>query len=383
MYTFPSWTSLVVNDYESRDTYISNADQFSEQLECGKVHSVPDFLMHYMEKIEHLVDYGKSSKPGSTRQIIKEISGNPSVHSSLNFQENWMNKNSEESSQQERNLSYTDISFYKNRSEGPSQQESNVDFTYISFDKNRSETISILNPGTLEHSTPCKENIKCESKENNKAQSKHDFQLKWKRNKKTLKNNRERVYIRLYTVLNVIHNQAMERKNCPKPLIIKSGINATKKIGAKLHKLKDTSILDSLIEIISFNWRTIKSFQLYCNELECTLSNNCIFKVAAKYSESGKKETISKLRWDIFSEHCLVIESDTCNAIKSNENQMGPFIERIWKHHFDDHYSLKKYYSCRCNNEAYNLLTTIKLEHLSVSGLSTLHKEIERYPRRN
>lgn len=285
-----------VADYMSRDTFTTNVSQFRQDFEFGKVLDVPEFLIHYIEKLEPLLDLGKNlsvCSRGNSQQIIDTNS----VHYSLNFQENWMNENSSTS----------------------------VDET--------------------EADLQCTENLGPVFQGNNKLESEpNNYQVQWDKNKKA--SIRQKGYIMPCPDLTVIHSQAMEKKTCPKPKNIRNGNRQSKKIHKNLHKLKDTPVLDTLKEIIALNWRNIKSFQAYCDKVECTIQDsNCIFKAAVMYCKSGTSQAIHNIRWNILSENCDIEESDVCNVIESNKEYIGSFSDKILKDHLDDHFSITKQYS--------------------------------------
>lgn len=185
LYNFPTWTSIFAQN--SKDSYPGCVTQFSHIMGSKEPLDVPNFFIHYMEKLEPILDMGKGLKPlDSSHKITGDNDYQNTSHFSLNYQENWMNKNK---ATEEREPE-TDLE--------NSVQDSRMNFSESNISKLDSSQNSTFSTQDVRPALEEKE-------------ASSDANLQKDKNKGLTK---QKGYIIPYPALNTIHEQAMDRKHC-------------------------------------------------------------------------------------------------------------------------------------------------------------------------
>ena len=326
--------------------------------------SVPNFVADHIDKLKICAESGREYL--SNLNVINKTDMAVKSYECLKFEENWMGKNI-----------IIEDSFI----------ESDIKIKHDSADETdnssqSSESVFSLSDNELfygeNHSTPTKQdklnnfskfyNKKYEKKQNKNFKNHSASKIELEKSTLKKKNTRVPKYTVPFPSLSIMHNQQLSRNNLAQKFIANAKGLAPYSFHKSVFTIDNTSLFDSIAELIGFAYRNIKDFQKFCKSVDCK-NKYCFLKVIIHWCNKPDHKILYSKRAEILFRNADVEGTRIC--IK---DKLGTFFNKI----FENHSALEKTCICeKCNTKQCEEIKILQISHENVSG--KLQNEIDKY----
>lgn len=143
-------------------------------------------------------------------------------------------------------------------------------------------------------------------------------------------------------------------------------------INGKKYKIENSSIFDSIAEIMAVAYKNIKDFTDYCDD-KCLISHkNCFLKIVKDYCKSGTLATFYKERSHFLFEYGYIE-----NYVISIRDNLGDFFVKCMQYYHNS-YEIS-IYCVDCNHISYDYYSSIKLLFAKSEHICDLENKIKNY----
>ena len=186
--------------------------------------------------------------------------------------------------------------------------------------------------------------------------------------KTSMKKTREPKYITACPGMPIIHKQQIKNKNLKERFITNGKKLAPYSFHDNTYAIENTSLIDSILEILAFSHKNINDFKNYCKNISC-VERYCLLKIIIDWSEKGDYKRLYSQRAEI-----LFNNADVTNTRISIKDKLGTFLCKV----FENHYSIRK--TAFCNNCNRKDVKDVKILCLDdEKSIYDLQNEIKKY----